>query len=285
MKSITPVFIQYHNCEQEKCLPSDLCFNFIEDSLRTKKPEAKNASGRVLMIGGVGKPRRYFLWSTFTIEKFSQRRDGFNVLEGTGWQLCPPVELRGKAFDDFKASCANFIGFRRIDELPYCTTLSRHATRGYPPGDPTQLSKFLRKLLPLFSNESITQEINSAIRRCERRLAKDKPQVALSIRQPYAEAIMRGIKKIEYRSGPTSRRGRILIYASKKRDSAEEERTWLADHGMSDVNCDVLPRGVLIGSVEIFRCDGGEWHLRNPIPAKKLIRPKRQPQPVWFYPF
>jgi len=39
---------------------------------------------------------------------------------------------------------------------------------------------------------------------------------ALSIRQPHAEAIMRGIKKIEYRSGPTKTRGRIHIYASQK---------------------------------------------------------------------
>jgi hypothetical protein len=34
---------------------------------------------------------------------------------------------------------------------------------------------------------------------------------AMSIR-PHAEATMRGIKKIEYRSGPTRIRGRILIY-------------------------------------------------------------------------
>ena len=35
---------------------------------------------------------------------------------------------------------------------------------------------------------------------------------ALSIRQPYAEAIMRGTKTSEFRSGPTSIRGRGLIY-------------------------------------------------------------------------
>jgi hypothetical protein len=46
---------------------------------------------------------------------------------------------------------------------------------------------------------------------------------ALSIRQPHAEAIMRGIKKIEYRSAPTRIRGRIYIYAAKGRYSAAKE--------------------------------------------------------------
>ena len=30
--------------------------------------------------------------------------------------LLPPAELSGKDFDKFKAACANFIGFRRIDD-------------------------------------------------------------------------------------------------------------------------------------------------------------------------
>ena len=47
----------------------------------------------------------------------------------------------------------------------------------------------------------------------------------------------------------------------------------------------LLPRGVLIGTVELYGCDGGDWHLRNPKRAKKLLKPKKQPQPVWFYPF
>jgi hypothetical protein len=38
---------------------------------------------------------------------------------------------------------------------------------------------------------------------------------ALSIRQPYAEKILRGRKKIEYRSMPTNKRERVYIYASK----------------------------------------------------------------------
>jgi hypothetical protein len=37
---------------------------------------------------------------------------------------------------------------------------------------------------------------------------------ALNIRQPYADQIMRGTKRIEYRSRPTKVRGRVYIYAS-----------------------------------------------------------------------
>jgi hypothetical protein len=38
---------------------------------------------------------------------------------------------------------------------------------------------------------------------------------ALSIRQPHAEQILRGKKKIEYRNMPTNKRERVYIYASK----------------------------------------------------------------------
>ena len=41
--------------------------------------------------------------------------------------------------------------------------------------------------------------------------------LALSIRQPYAELILRGIKTVEYRTRPTRIIGeRFYIYASKK---------------------------------------------------------------------
>ncbi|MBK8128074.1 MAG: ASCH domain-containing protein [bacterium] len=38
---------------------------------------------------------------------------------------------------------------------------------------------------------------------------------ALSVRQPYAEQIMRGEKQFEYRNQITHKRGRVYIYASK----------------------------------------------------------------------
>src|SRR4051812_3124884 len=60
--------------------------------------------------------------------------------------------------------------------------------------------------------------------------ADSKDMLALSIRQPYAELIMRGIKRIEYRSRPTRIIGeRFYIYASKK--SAVGGEQWAGKAG------------------------------------------------------
>ena len=108
---------------------------------------------------------------------------------------------------------------------------------------------------------------------------------ALSIRQPHAEAIMRGVKTIEYRSRATRIRGRIYIYASLGRYSAEDEAKMMEDYGIDDVLCHDLPRGVIIGKVELYECNDGDWHVRNPERTKRLRKPKNHPQPVWFNPF
>jgi len=115
---------------------------------------------------------------------------------------------------------------------------------------------------------------------------------ALSIRQPHVEAIMRGKKKVEYRTRPTKIRGRVYIYAALGRYPAEEEKEMMAGYGIRDVSCDDLDRGVLVGTVEIWDCTertdasgNFEWHLRKPKRAERLREPKKQPQPVWFYPF
>ncbi|MFI5381540.1 MAG: hypothetical protein ACHRHE_19760 [Tepidisphaerales bacterium] len=59
----------------------------------------------------------------------------------------------------------------------------------------------------------------------------------------------------------------------------------MARYRIRDVTCDQLPRGLLIGTVELIECDGGNWPVRKPERARKLVPPTRQPQPVWFYPF
>lgn len=112
-----------------------------------------------------------------------------------------------------------------------------------------------------------------------------EPTRALSIRQPHAEAIMRGVKKTEFRSGPTKIRERIYIYASLGRYSDDDEAALMAKYGIEDVACDDLPRGVVIGTVDLHDCDGGDWHVREPERAKTLKKPRNHPQPVWFKPF
>ena len=108
---------------------------------------------------------------------------------------------------------------------------------------------------------------------------------ALSIRQPHAEAIMRGVKTIEYRSRATRVRGRICIYAGLRRYRPEEEASMMEEYGIHDVHVDDLPRGVIIGTVELHDCDGGEWYLQNPERTTRLRKPKNHPQPAWFNPF
>lgn len=116
-----------------------------------------------------------------------------------------------------------------------------------------------------------------------------QPEMALSIRQPHVEAILRGIKTAEYRNLSTTVRGRIHLYATKARYEPAEERAWLARYGLTDVDLDALPRGVLAGTVEIVDCvarrGGFAWQLARPQRAVKFRRPRGMPQPMWFRPF
>ena len=315
------LYIQYHNGDKEgfKYLFSD------EDrfGIYTRLAHVKNAQGTVFLIVGVGKPRQYFLWETFEIEQVEPHNDGVFHAEGPGWRLCPPKRLDGADFDAFKSSCANLIGFRKIDDLPYSATLKKLANK-YRSGPANAMQPFLQGLLRLLKQgtkdyEIVSQQMQTppaapaakplkqpAARPKEKRVPapkvaptsksqQDGEQTknlrALSIRQPHAEAIMRGIKKIEFRSVRTNIRGRVQIYAGLKRYSAEEEAWMLSDekYGMPDVEINDLPRGVLIGTVDVHDCtfDGEEfnWHVRKPIRATRLVKPKKQPQPMWFNPF
>ena len=59
----------------------------------------------------------------------------------------------------------------------------------------------------------------------------------------------------------------------------------LEEFGITDATADDLPRGVIIGSVELHDSDEGEWYLRNPQRAIKCVAPVNHPNPVWLYQF
>ncbi len=108
---------------------------------------------------------------------------------------------------------------------------------------------------------------------------------ALSIRQPYAELILRGIKKIEYRSRRTRIIGeRFYIYAA---------RTPGDEAGFAELGCEPgdpgVPTGVIVGSAVINHCAANnghyQWHLSDVKRLKRPRKPKRMPQPVWFTTF
>ncbi|MBS0261106.1 MAG: ASCH domain-containing protein [Planctomycetes bacterium] len=272
-------YVQYHNADERGLPFASPPFSGTWLGIRTGRPGVLQADGVVFLIVGLGRPRRYFLWETFRIQDVERLSNGQYQASGEGWQLAPPAELRGAGFDAFKSACANFIGFREINDLPFCRTLIRLAEGQRSPGDPRKIVKALRRI-----EESIAGD---AIQRAAAREALGQYTAvrALSIRQPHAEAIMRGVKKIEYRSGPTNVRERIFVYAAQGRYSADEEATMMKTYRIKDVACDDLPRGVLVGSVELYDCDGGDWLLRRPERAAKLVAPTQQPQPIWFYPF
>jgi hypothetical protein len=87
---------------------------------------------------------------------------------------------------------------------------------------------------------------------------------AISIHAPHAYAICLGLKKAEYRTQPTDRRGWILIHASQSKDSDH----CLADYGISK---DTIKRGAIIGAAQITNCTWNAeygcyaYHLESPI--------------------
>lgn len=118
-----------------------------------------------------------------------------------------------------------------------------------------------------------------------RRANLDGAQVALSLRQPLAELIMRGKKRKEFRSVPTSKRERIYIYAAKQpHSSAKHWKNAKAEPGD-------LPAGVIVGTVEITDCVWDEsneewvWTLARPRRFTKPLVTKRVPTPIFFRPF
>jgi hypothetical protein len=125
---------------------------------------------------------------------------------------------------------------------------------------------------------------------------------ALSIRQPWAELILLGMKTIEARTKQTKKKGeRVHIYAALQRIEPAEEARIAAELG---INVNALPRGVLVGTVEIVGCEplapehsqaacfeisestgGFAWLLKNPRRNDVLIKPDRHPQPSFFEPY
>ena len=99
---------------------------------------------------------------------------------------------------------------------------------------------------------------------------------AISIRQPFAELIVQGIKDVENRTWPTAHRGRLLIQASSQVDASA-----MKDYGYAAAS---LPRGALVGVVDLADCTrqrGSPWHL----PGHEgwyLANPRRFSRPVPF---
>jgi len=107
---------------------------------------------------------------------------------------------------------------------------------------------------------------------------------AISIRQPYVEQILRGIKKIEFRSRPTNIRERVYLYASLQPES--DPRAWKRVAKSPGE----LPTGFIVGTVEIAGCrfnekdDCYEYKLSSPKRIRSKRKPLNQPQPGFWRP-
>jgi hypothetical protein len=114
---------------------------------------------------------------------------------------------------------------------------------------------------------------------------------AISIRQPWAELIIRGVKVREFGSVPTHIRGRIYVYAGLRTRPIHE----YLEFGLKRAD---LPTGVLIGTVDVVDCEQIYQHedqdnryarfaylLAHPRRLTRPREPENHPQPIWFRPF
>jgi hypothetical protein len=129
----------------------------------------------------------------------------------------------------------------------------------------------------------------------------DPDLIALGIRQPWAELILRGVKTIEVRSQDTKVRGAVYLYSSKKPADVEPAVAAAREYGIEP---DELPMGVIVGTVDIVdsapcraadaaaSCVPGTyltgrygWTLANPVRFEEPLTVRFLPYGVWFYPF
>ena len=87
------------------------------------------------------------------------------------------------------------------------------------------------------------------------------PDVALSVRQPWAWLILHGGKDIENRTWTTRHRGPTAIHASQGMTRAEyENAVFSVEHQVDPTLADAIPpaheleRGGIVGAVEIVGC-------------------------------
>lgn len=122
---------------------------------------------------------------------------------------------------------------------------------------------------------------------------------ALSIRQPWAWLIVRPdlvgearsaaiaaglVKDVENRTRRTSFRGRLLVHASKgmTRDEYAECAEFAYLLGIAVPNFDELPRGGIVGAVEIEDC---QMYSASPWYMGSYALTLRDPKPLRFTPW
>ncbi|SFI34943.1 ASCH domain-containing protein [Planctomicrobium piriforme] len=129
----------------------------------------------------------------------------------------------------------------------------------------------------------------------------DINRVALSIQQPWAELILRGIKTIEIRKAPTRIRGTVYLYAAKQFSTLQCAQVALDAYNLER---ETLSRGCIVGQVDLLDCrvsqpddaalacvpemmvqDTCSWILGGAVRCPQLWPARHLPFGPWFYPF
>src|SRR5262245_20657242 len=74
---------------------------------------------------------------------------------------------------------------------------------------------------------------------------------AISVKQPWAALLVSGLKTVEVRTWPTSKRGPILIHAAKTTDDRPEGWALITTPELKKL---AAPRGGIIGAATLTSC-------------------------------
>jgi hypothetical protein len=79
---------------------------------------------------------------------------------------------------------------------------------------------------------------------------------ALTINQPWAEMICRGLKRVENRTWPTNYRGPLAIHVGKSLAwlKAQDDCTWPAQYGVELPQAAEMAFGAIVAVVELVDC-------------------------------
>ena len=116
---------------------------------------------------------------------------------------------------------------------------------------------------------------------------------ALTVRQPWAWAIISGRKRVENRNWSTRVRGRIAVHSSKKPEGDWRRLAAMVEDAATWEACHESPNGAILGTVELVDCVEASdefsffgpygFVLASPRPLRKPIQ-VRGSQRFWTVP-
>lgn len=125
--------------------------------------------------------------------------------------------------------------------------------------------------------------------------------LGLTLQQPWAELILRGVKTIEIRAVPVAPGKTVYLYASRRQSVLKCATAARRRHGLAEVE---LPRGKVVGTVHITGCRPAQaadsdaacvprdllegtysWQLSAPHRLSDPLDALHAPCGMWFYPF